>query len=787
MHRIISPAVLVFLLSGSFLLTVAALAQGNGDSGSIRGVLTTDDGGALINAGVTLSRMRPNVTDPFVQRWTPVGLDGRYEIDELPEGYYRVCPAARGYLAPCRWGGVEPTVVIVSADDKSVVQDYTMRKGGEVVFRVEDPYGLVIEREPGGPGPSSNLKLGVQTQDGSVPLAKQRDPGGPRELIIPFNLEVRLWLFASELLTEDEAGRPFEGRGPHQAFAVPREEPRRIFTIRVVGRKGQRRPVGRKPVIYEDGVVSAASYGIGQEPHPRVAYRSIVSIFGENFSATVTAADQFPLPTELAGVRVLLGPAPGIPAPLFFVSPNQINFQALPGTSSSVSGGTVMPLKATLTVVAPTGQSNVADFWLTMDSPDIFTLDSSGCGPAAILNVELDGSVSLHGPENPAAPGQIISVFATGLGSLDNGINQTTVPEVPAGYPAPPGAAAELGVFPHPEFWTAGDPPFVLDTVLFAGRAPGLAGVDQYNLRIPDNAVEGCDVGFRFYYPTPLAPNTSHSGVFFTPQSQTIPLSIRRGGGRCEPRTAESLAELVWTREWLSNRDGVRAVDSLQVRLVGNRKLPLKFYEPPELTGVPTLNSTAAEDVPGLPRCDEFHDEPLDAGALTLTGPFGELVIEPDFSSGAPRYDARLPEGTLREGEYRVTAAGGADVGPFETSVEVDAPIRITSGLESADYLPAPFTVTWEGGEPDADMRFSRAEGRFAWTTVGPANRGFHRFTTFEPVETGFYFRFFLIHEAGGGAHSEFSAAGLTMGGRHRWRYVYRWESYDEEGRTIVP
>jgi uncharacterized protein (TIGR03437 family) len=48
-------------------------------------------------------------------------------------------------------------------------------------------------------------------------------------------------------------------------------------------------------------------------------------------------------------------------------------------------------------------------------NPGIFTQDSSGSGQAAALNE--DGSYNT--PSNPATPGSIVVLFATGAGNLD--------------------------------------------------------------------------------------------------------------------------------------------------------------------------------------------------------------------------------------------------------------------------------------------------------------------------------------------------------------------------------
>ena len=92
----------------------------------------------------------------------------------------------------------------------------------------------------------------------------------------------------------------------------------------------------RGPVLPSNAVVNAASFlPFGSPAHP-TAPGSIVSIFGENFVASISSANAIPLPTVLEGVSVTFDE---IPAPLFFVSPEQINAQlpaALQGDSALV-------------------------------------------------------------------------------------------------------------------------------------------------------------------------------------------------------------------------------------------------------------------------------------------------------------------------------------------------------------------------------------------------------------------------------------------------------------------
>src|ERR1051325_10431416 len=73
------------------------------------------------------------------------------------------------------------------------------------------------------------------------------------------------------------------------------------------------------PEISAGGIVSAGNFTGGN-----VAPGSVLSIFGSNLSTLTASAPGIPLPTTLADVQVLVN---GKPAPLFYVSPTQINFQ----------------------------------------------------------------------------------------------------------------------------------------------------------------------------------------------------------------------------------------------------------------------------------------------------------------------------------------------------------------------------------------------------------------------------------------------------------------------------
>jgi uncharacterized protein (TIGR03437 family) len=129
-------------------------------------------------------------------------------------------------------------------------------------------------------------------------------------------------------------------------------------------------------------VLNAASYAAAP-----LAADGYTVVFGNNFAASTAQTPSVALPTTLAGARVTIIDSNKLAAsaPLFYVSPTQINFLVPEGLALGSA------------TVAVTGSDNsVASFATTIAqvSPALFTADSSGHGvPAALaLSVAADGS-----------------------------------------------------------------------------------------------------------------------------------------------------------------------------------------------------------------------------------------------------------------------------------------------------------------------------------------------------------------------------------------------------------
>ncbi len=122
-----------------------------------------------------------------------------------------------------------------------------------------------------------------------------------------------------------------------------------------------------------------------------VAAESIVSGFGSNLATTTQSATTSPLPTTLGGTTVRLQDSAGNvrSAPLFFISPTQVNYQIAPGI-----------LTGPTTVTITSGNNTVSSGTILVDpvAPGLFSADASGKGLAAAVafRVKANGAQSFE-------------------------------------------------------------------------------------------------------------------------------------------------------------------------------------------------------------------------------------------------------------------------------------------------------------------------------------------------------------------------------------------------------
>jgi uncharacterized protein (TIGR03437 family) len=209
-----------------------------------------------------------------------------------------------------------------------------------------------------------------------------------------------------------------------------------------------------------DRVVNAASLS------SLVAPGSLISVFGANLSPTNIATAEIPLPTAIGESCLTVN---GSAIPMLFASPAQINAQ-LP---LHIDG------RVTLTLYTPGGVSD--DYFMNVQpvAPGIF--QSGTAGPlTGIPAVVKASNQELITPSNPIHSGDVIIIYATGLGG--------TSPEIEAGLPGPSAPHAVAVVAPDVQL---GGMPLA---VIYAGLAPGEVGVYQINAQVPARAPTGNQV-----------------------------------------------------------------------------------------------------------------------------------------------------------------------------------------------------------------------------------------------------------------------------------------------------
>ncbi|MFN7930990.1 MAG: IPT/TIG domain-containing protein [Blastocatellia bacterium] len=215
--------------------------------------------------------------------------------------------------------------------------------------------------------------------------------------------------------------------------------------------------------------VRAASYAATE-----LASDSIASAFGSDLASAVASANTLPLPTTLGGTSVQITDRDGVTkaAPLFFVSPSQINYLIPAGLAEGI---------ASVTVTSGAGVVSRGSLRLNPIAPSIFAADASGKGWAAaeIVRVQSNGQQSGErvarydananqfvgvpidfGPERGADVDKLFLVlYATGIRQRA-AISQVKV--------------------------KVGD---LFLPVEYAGAQGEFAGLDQINVRLPRNLI----------------------------------------------------------------------------------------------------------------------------------------------------------------------------------------------------------------------------------------------------------------------------------------------------------
>ena len=234
------------------------------------------------------------------------------------------------------------------------------------------------------------------------------------------------------------------------------------------------------------GVANAASY---QPITASLAPGELIILTGTGlyFGSDVLSAPSGALPTSLGGVSVTID---GIACPIVYVSAAQLAVVVPYELASNTTG------LANIQVTSNSVQSNIVQMYLTEAAPGTFSQTLNGIGKAAASHAVTGAPITAA---NPVQPGEIVSLYLSGLGTVTPPIADGAVgPSNPLSIADVYAASNLLVYFNDFNNGALREP----GTIQFAGLAPGLVGLYQINVQVPAGVfTAGDSVYIEFYIP----------------------------------------------------------------------------------------------------------------------------------------------------------------------------------------------------------------------------------------------------------------------------------------------
>jgi len=241
--------------------------------------------------------------------------------------------------------------------------------------------------------------------------------------------------------------------------------------------------------VYVTSITNSASYAVSGVNGFGIAQGSLFVVFGNNLGPnTPVSASGFPLPYSLGGtsIQVAVGT----------VKSNAIMIYSSQGQAAAILPSNV-PVGDGVVVLTFNGASSAPTPIKVMKSAfGIYSTTSNGVGAGVIT----DTNYALKTTTEAGQPGEILTIWGTGLGAVAGGEDDGPLPG---------------NKFPRTEVFVGGQSA----TVRYAGRSGCCAGVDEIIFEVPTNTPEGCFV-----------PLSVQSGGIV---SNFVTLPIANKGGAC--------------------------------------------------------------------------------------------------------------------------------------------------------------------------------------------------------------------------------------------------------------
>jgi hypothetical protein len=336
----------------------------------------------------------------------------------------------------------------------------------------------------------------------------------------------------------------------------------------------------------------------------------------------------------------------------------------------------------------------MAPLRITANAFGIFTALGAGLGPGVLQNFITAANQPYNQPAIPAQPGQVITLWGTGLGAVTSDTVAPTAGNLPV----------------QTEVFVGG----VSAAVAYNGRTPCCAGIDQVVFTVPANAPHGCWV--------PVYVRLGGTTV-----SNVVTMAIEPSGTPCSTDIFPQISGVL-VNGGTAGAAGVARVathedigTSATVDVTADHSAyfattlaksqfpfhPVVSFPPSGTCTAYTLQGDmlGGDALPGL-----LPSVPLlDFGApASFTGPSGTESLPFNIASPWPAslLGGEISNGILANslflspGNYTVQTTGGTDIGAFQASFTIPQPLTWTNRdqLNKIDRT-VPLTISWSGGD----------------------------------------------------------------------------------------
>ncbi len=442
-------------------------------------------------------------------------------------------------------------------------------------------------------------------------------------------------------------------------------------------------------MVNSGGILNAASYALPGLPNSGIAQGSMFVVFGQRLGpATLQQATSFPRPVQLGGTSIsVTGGGVSADAIMVYTSSGQV---------AAILPSRIPTGDATLTLTYSGQKSAPVSFRVTRSSLGVFTRNQAGTGPGIVQNYVSASDQPANSLIEAAHPGQVMILWATGLGPVD--FDETQSPQI-----------RNLDV--DLEVLVAGK----RASISYKGRSPQFPGIDQINFELPADTPEGCYV--------PLVLRAGGATSNFTT------ISVASSGRVCQDAIGFAASDTETARTTGRLRVGSVSLSKLTVLNVAtgvydegdsdftrfdqaslSSRTRIGAYALPYGSCTVVTSSASSDDPLDITENSGSGGVNLDiGGSLNVSGPGGSKQIPKTESvglgGGIPGFTGTFGAEYLTPGVYTVdNGTGNAVVGPFRATLTVPAPVTWT-GHASIDTVnrAQDLTVTWSGGDDAKD------------------------------------------------------------------------------------